>query len=101
MKNAGKTTKDLDTAEANLHKIEDAINKMSQRAGVGVESLSGLKYAADLSDVSFESLGTSLGKFNKAIAETQAGIGEAGDGFKALKISVKKGIKCISTMSRI
>lgn len=67
---------------------QDSMYKMSQRVGVAVESLSALNFAAQLSDVSFEALGSSLAKLNKAMAETQTGTGEAQGAFKALGISV-------------
>ncbi len=67
---------------------QDQIYKLSQRIGVGVEALSALKFAGELSDVSIEALGTSLAKFNKALAETKEGTGEAGVAFRALGISV-------------
>jgi hypothetical protein len=66
----------------------DQINKMSQKVGVSVESLSTLKYAAELSDVSLESLGTGLKKLSVNMLDTQTGTGEAKDAFKALGISV-------------
>lgn len=47
--------------------LGDQLNKMSQRTGVSVEALSELKIAADLADVSMESVTTSLGKFNVAL----------------------------------
>lgn len=74
-------------AQASLD-AQDAMYKMSQRVGVTVESLSALNYAAQLSDVSFEALGGSLAKLNKAMAETQINTGEAQGAFKALGISV-------------
>lgn len=67
---------------------QDQIYKLSQRVGVGVESLSALKYAGELSDVSIEDLAGSLAKFNKAMSETREGTGEAGVAFRALGISV-------------
>lgn len=51
----------------------DQINKLSQRTGLAAESLSQLKYAARLADVSTESLTTGLKKLNVSIAEGLAG----------------------------
>lgn len=45
----------------------DELNKLSQKAGVSVESLSRLQYAAKLSDVSTEALATGLRNLNKNI----------------------------------
>lgn len=67
----------------------DAISKQSQVVGIGAESLSKLKYAAELSDVSFEQLGKGLVKFNKGIVEARAGTGAQADAFNSLGISLK------------
>lgn len=68
----------------------DKLNKASQKFGVPVETLSALKYAADLADVSFESLGKGLGKLSKAILDGAVNpSGEAAKSFKALGVSVK------------
>lgn len=68
----------------------DKLGKMSQSIGVPVDELSKLKYAADLSDVSLESLGISLGKLAKNMSAFAGGAGgPAADAFKALGISVK------------
>jgi len=67
----------------------DAASKMSQAAGVSVETLTSLGYAADLSGVSTESLGKSFGKLAKNMVDAGMGIGDAVDAFSALGISVK------------
>lgn len=66
----------------------DELNKLSQRVGVTVESLSALKFAAELSDVSVEQLSTGLRQLAKNAVETQAGTGEAKQAFAALGIEV-------------
>ena len=74
------------------HGVElgDQLNKMSQSAGVSVEELSRLKYAAELSDVSMESLGKSLGKLSKAlVAAASDGASQAGRAFAAMGVEVK------------
>src|SRR5688572_31506554 len=43
----------------------DELGKLSQKVGMSVESLSALKYAADLSDVSIEQLRTGLTQLSK------------------------------------
>ncbi len=67
----------------------DAMNKSAQKVGTTTEMLSGLKYAADLSDVSFESLQKSLGKLSKNafMAATQGGA--AATAFATLGVNVK------------
>jgi hypothetical protein len=68
----------------------DELNKMSQSAGISVEELSKLKYAADLSDVSTEALGKSVGKLSKAMSDAAAdGASTAAAAFNAMGVSVK------------
>ena len=68
----------------------DQFNKLSQKTGITVEALSGLAYAATLSDVSIESLATGIKKLsvnmNEAAVSTS---GKAAEAFKALGVSVK------------
>lgn len=66
----------------------DQLGKLSQKVGVSVESLSALKHAAALSDVSIDQLATGLRMLNKNMADTQAGTGEAKDAFRALGLEV-------------
>ncbi|WBL75594.1 hypothetical protein I3J27_21415 [Bradyrhizobium xenonodulans] len=68
----------------------DQLNKMSQSTGLSTEELSKLKYAADLSDVSTEALGKSMGKLSKAMASAASeGAGPAASAFSAMGVSVK------------
>lgn len=68
----------------------DKLNKVSQSIGMPVEELSKLKYAADLSDVSMEALGVSMGKLSKSMSAVAGGAaGPAAEAFKALGIEVK------------
>lgn len=67
----------------------DGFRKQSQKIGIPVEQLSALKHAAELSDVSMESLGKSVGKLSKAMVEAAAKpASEAADAFRALGVSV-------------
>jgi hypothetical protein len=70
----------------------DAADQMliaSQKIGVGVEALSALKYAADLSAVSFDQLQTGLKKLSVNMADAAGkGVGKAADAFRTLGISV-------------
>lgn len=67
----------------------DKLGKMAQSIGVPVEELSRLKHAADLSDVSVENLGVSVGKLSKNMVAVAGGGGkEAAKAFEALGISV-------------
>lgn len=65
----------------------DALSKASQKAGVTVEALSRLEYAAKLSDVSLEQLTGGLQKLSKGMADAAGGKGPAA-AFKALGIAV-------------
>jgi ribosomal protein L12E/L44/L45/RPP1/RPP2 len=55
----------------------DALNKSAQKAGVTVEALSRLEYAAKLSDVSLEGLTGGLQKLSKSMADAASGKGPA------------------------
>jgi ribosomal protein L12E/L44/L45/RPP1/RPP2 len=67
----------------------DQLGKAAQKIGVPVEELSALKFAAELSDVSMETLTKSLGKLSKAMVEAAAKpTSEAALAFKALGVSV-------------
>jgi hypothetical protein len=68
----------------------DALGKAAQKAGVAVEALSRLEYAAKLSDVSLEGLTGGLQKLSKTMVEAaQDGGSKAASAFAALGISVK------------
>lgn len=67
----------------------DKMGKMAQSFGVPVEELSRLKHAADLSDVSIESLGTAMGRLSRNMSDVAAGASnEAANAFKALGVDV-------------
>ena len=67
----------------------DAMGKAAQKVGTTTEMLSGLKYAAALSDVSFEALQKSLGKLSSNAYAAATSGGEAATAFKTLGINVK------------
>ena len=68
----------------------DALSKAAQKAGVSVQALSRLEYAARLSDVSMEGLAGSLTKLGKAMVDaTTDKAGAASIAFKALGIDVR------------
>lgn len=66
----------------------DEMSKAAQKIGVPIEELSRLKYAADLSGVSFESLQTTVGKLSKNMYEAKTGNKEYSEAFAALGVSV-------------
>lgn len=67
----------------------DEMSKAASKFGVPIEELSRLKYAADLSDVSLEGLGTSLGRLSKNMVSAATGAGPMAKAFDAAGISVK------------
>lgn len=67
----------------------DGLNKLSQRTGIAVESLSQLRYAAKLADVSNESLNNAIRKLNVSIAAGLGGDKEKIALFKQLGITTK------------
>src|SRR3972149_2646576 len=67
----------------------DELNKTSQKIGISVEALSGLNYAAKLSDVTNEQLSTGLKKLSVNVVDAGRGVCDAKDAFNALGISAK------------
>lgn len=63
--------------------------KISQQIGISVEHLSGLKYAAELSETSLEALTTSIGIFSKGIAGISEEVPQAGEALELLGINTK------------
>lgn len=67
----------------------EALNAMSQRVGISVESLSTLKYAAEISETSLEKMEAGLKKLSVNLYDVASGAGkDAKTAFEMLKISV-------------
>lgn len=66
----------------------DQLNKLSQRTGIAVETLSAYQYAAKLADVSNDELSASLKRLNINIAAAARGEAEQAGAFKAIGVSV-------------
>lgn len=64
----------------------DRVSKAAQKVGTTTEALSALEYAAKLSDVSVQSLQTSLAKLARGLDDAKAGSGDAAKAFARLKI---------------
>lgn len=64
------------------------IDRLSERTGIAVESLSALNYAANINGVSIQDLDGALKGLANKMLEAQMGSGEAAEVFKALGISV-------------
>lgn len=70
--------------------VADKTNKAAQSAGLTTEEFSKLSYAAELSDVSSESLGKSMAKLSKnMVSAASDGAGPAGQAFAALGVYVR------------
>ncbi len=69
--------------------VADQMGKMAQSAGVPVEAMSKLAYAASFSEISTEELGASMTKLSKNMKEATLGGNDQAAVFKALGISVK------------
>jgi hypothetical protein len=66
----------------------DQLNKLSQKTGIAVESLSALAYAGELADVPIEALANGIRKLSVNMAEAAANTkGEAAGAFAALGIA--------------
>lgn len=73
----------------NITKAADELSKAGRKVGVTTEALSELKFAADLSGVSFEQLQKGLIRLAANMGDVQKGTGEAKDAFKDLGINVE------------
>jgi hypothetical protein len=69
--------------------LGERMAKLSQSAGITVENLSALNYAARLANVDLDSLAKMVGRLSRNMLEAQTGTGDARDAFVALGISVK------------
>lgn len=69
----------------------EQISKVSDRTGIAVGRISELRFAAELGDVSFESLTTALGKFNVKLVEGQDKTSKAAAIFRLLGVDITQG----------
>jgi hypothetical protein len=66
----------------------DALGKAAQKVGIPVDEFSKLEYAAKLSDVSLESLTTTLARFSRSLSEISAGEqNDAGAALQAIGVA--------------
>jgi len=68
----------------------DELAKLSQRIGLSVESLSTLRFAAELADVNLDSLANGIKKLQVNMADAQRGTGEAVSAFRALNLNIEE-----------
>lgn len=73
--------------------VQDAVFKMSQKTGIAVESLSALRYAAELSDVSFESLGKAMKKLSTEMVAATDSSSKSAKLFKMMGVDVSSGLE--------
>jgi hypothetical protein len=71
--------------------LGDELNKLNQRTGISVEALSGLRVAAKLADVDFESVATSVGKFNQHLVEARDETSKMGQIMQAVGVDITQG----------
>jgi hypothetical protein len=79
----------------------DELSKSSQKIGVSVEALSGLKFAADLSGVSFENLQVGLAKLSVNIDKFNTGTKTAVETFNRLQLDPSRFTSTEETLSAI
>lgn len=66
----------------------DEIMTLEKTSGMSAEAIQELKYAADLLDVSFETIEGALTKTTKSMSSARDGTGAAAEAYKALGVSV-------------
>ena len=71
--------------------LADELNKLAQRTGITVESLSAIRAAAELADVSTEEFTTGIRKLNLALIEAQDGTTKTAGIFRALGVDTTQG----------
>lgn len=69
--------------------VADELYKLSQKIGISVEALSTLRFAAQLSEVTLETLQKGIKTLSQNITEANTGIGDGAQVFQALGITVK------------
>jgi phage-related protein len=79
----------------------DDMSKAASKIGVPIEELSRLKYAADLSGVSFEGLQTSIGRLSKVMNEAKNGSESAQQKFAQLGVSATNADGSLKSASQV
>ena len=78
----------LTTASVSAASYADEINTMSTVTGISTEKLQTYKYAAELVDVSLETLTGSMTKNIRSMTSAQKGTGSAAEAYKRLGVAV-------------
>lgn len=71
----------------------DAVGKTAQKLGVTADELTALGYAAERSNIQFDSMSTALQRLIRRSAEAAKGTGEAKDALRALGIDAQSFVK--------
>jgi hypothetical protein len=79
----------------------DDMSKAASKIGIPIEELSRLKYAADLSGVSFEGLQTGVRKVSSIMADSAAGITSATEAMSRYGLSAKNADGSLKSASQI
>lgn len=79
----------------------DDMSKAAAKIGIPIEELSRLKYAADLSGVSFEGLQTAVGKLSKQMNEAKNGSKAAAEAFSSIGVSATNADGSLKTASQV
>lgn len=81
------------TAGSIMHLVDmlDSLDKLSEKTGITVESLSALRYASETVDVSQETMSKGLARLAKLMGEAAGGNDQAVETFRALGISILDG----------
>lgn len=98
---AGAALTGLGFAVRNTINAADDMAKSAQRFGIPIEELSRLKYAADLSGVSFNELGTGVRRLSQNMNDAAQGIGEGAKAFEQLGISVTNSDGTLKSTSEV
>jgi len=75
----------------NIIDAHDEVNKLSQKLGISAGELSTFKYAAELSDVSMQSLGAGIKGLSQRMIEAQDATSKAGKLMKSLGVDITGG----------
>jgi prophage DNA circulation protein len=87
---AGFAVAGITNAIRDVADFADEMGKAAQKVGTTTEALSGLKYAGDLADVSFEQLQTSLAKLTRNAEEFRDGSKTAIEAFAKIGVDPTK-----------
>jgi phage-related minor tail protein len=85
---AGAAVKSLADCTIQAGKFADEVNTLSAQTGISTEEIQKFKFAADLLDVSTETVTGSMSKLVKSMSSAKDGTGTAAETFAALGVSV-------------